>query len=546
MLSLSLKKKLFFFLLAIIILTGTFLRFYNLDWDQGNFFHPDERNVVNAVTRINFFKELNPQFFAYGSLPIYLYRATADLLTTLTKNPDWNSQWPLINLIGRFYSALFASLSLILIFFLSKKVFNKTVGFLAVFIAAFSPSLIQTAHFAVTESMMVFFLLLIALFSFDLFIPSKDKLATYLKIGLIWGLALATKMASLSFLIIPLTAHLLSVKKLKKQFNFLIIPLVSFLTFTIFSLYTFLSWNKFMESMNYENGVVLGKLRVVYTLQFTHTLPYLFQAKNLVWQMGPIALIAFLSLIILLFIGLIKKDRKILTFLVFPIVYFLYVGSWHTKFVRYMVPILPFLAITAGWGLSFLIKKTKILGKVITFIFLIISLIWALAFFNIYLQTSSRISASQWVYQNIPSGSKILGEHWDDGLPVSLKDQTPAIYQISQLTIYEPDNEDKINYYAQELSQADYIIINSRRLYGTLMFLPEKYPLTSKYYQLLFNGQLGYNKVAQFTVYPQLFGITINDDASEESFQVYDHPKIMIFKNVKNLNEEELKIIINQ
>jgi len=546
MLSLSLKKKLFFFLLAIIILTGTFLRFYNLDWDQGNFFHPDERNVVNAVTRINFFKELNPQFFAYGSLPIYLYRATADLLTTLTKNPDWNSQWPLINLIGRFYSALFASLSLILIFFLSKKVFNKTVGFLAVFIAAFSPSLIQTAHFAVTESMMVFFLLLIALFSFDLFIPSKDKLATYLKIGLIWGLALATKMASLSFLIIPLTAHLLSVKKLKKQFNFLIIPLVSFLTFTIFSLYTFLSWNKFMESMNYENGVVLGKLRVVYTLQFTHTLPYLFQAKNLVWQMGPIALIAFLNLIILLFIGLIKKDRKILTFLVFPIVYFLYVGSWHTKFVRYMVPILPFLAITAGWGLSFLIKKTKILGKVITFIFLIISLIWALAFFNIYLQTSSRISASQWVYQNIPSGSKILGEHWDDGLPVSLKDQTPAIYQISQLTIYEPDNEDKINYYAQELSQADYIIINSRRLYGTLMFLPEKYPLTSKYYQLLFNGQLGYNKVAQFTVYPQLFGITINDDASEESFQVYDHPKIMIFKNVKNLNEEELKIIINQ
>ena len=545
MLSLNLKKRLFFFLLTIIILAGTFLRFYNLNWDQGNFFHPDERNVANAVARINFFKELNPQFFAYGSLPVYLYRATADLLATLTKNPDWNSQWPLINLIGRFYSALFASLSLILVFFLSKKVFNKTVGFLAVFIAAFSPSLIQTAHFAVTESMMVFFLLLIALFSFDLLITSKDKLATYLKIGLIWGLALATKMASLSFLIIPLTAHLLSVKKLKKQFNFLIIPLVSFLTFTIFSPYTFLSWKKFMESMNYENGVVLGKLRVVYTLQFTHTLPYLFQAKNLIWQMGPIVLIAFLSLIILLIIGLIKKDRKILTFLVFPITYFLYVGSWHTKFVRYMVPILPFLAITAGWGLSSLIKKTKMLGKIITFIFLITSLIWALAFFNIYLQTSSRVAASQWVYQNIPSGSKILGEHWDDGLPVSLKDQTPAIYQISQLAIYEPDNEDKINYYAQELSQADYIIINSRRLYGTLMFLPEKYPLTSKYYQLLFNGQLGYNKVAQFTVYPQLFVITINDDTSEESFQVYDHPKVMIFENVKNLNEEELKIIFN-
>ena len=539
------RKKLFFLILTVIILAGIFLRFYNLNWDQGNFFHPDERNIANAVTRIVFFEQLNPQFFAYGSLPIYLYRATGDFLTLVTKNPDWTSQWPLINLIGRFYSALFASLSLILIFLLAKKIFNKKVGFLAVFIAAFSPSLIQTAHFGVTESMMVFWSLLIALVSFELF-SKKENLMTYFKIGLLWGASLATKMAGLSFLIIPLTAHLLTVKKLKKQFNFLLIPLITFLIFTIFSPYAFLSWGKFLESMNYENGVVLGKLRVVYTLQFTNTLPYLFQAKNIIWQMGPVALSAVLSLFVLLFVGLKKRNKKILTLLVFPIAYFLYVGYWYTKFVRYMVPILPFLAIMAGWGLDKLIIKTKTFGKIIAFIFLTVTLFWGLAFFNVYLQTSTRITASQWIYQNIKPNSKILIEHWDDGLPVTLKDKNPSIFQIDQLTIYEPDNEEKINYYAQALADSDYLIINSRRLYGTLMFLPEKYPLTSYYYQLLFSGQLGYNKVAQFSVYPQLLGLTINDDQAEESFQVYDHPKVMIFQNVKDLTQAELKTILSQ
>lgn len=539
------RKKLFFLILTVIILAGIFLRFYNLNWDQGNFFHPDERNIANAVTRIVFFEQLNPQFFAYGSLPIYLYRATGDFLTLVTKNPDWTSQWPLINLIGRFYSALFASLSLILIFLLAKKIFNKKVGFLAVFIAAFSPSLIQTAHFGVTESMMVFWSLLIALVSFELF-SKKENLMTYFKIGLLWGASLATKMAGLSFLIIPLTAHLLTVKKLKKQFNFLLIPLIAFLIFTIFSPYAFLSWGKFLESMNYENGVVLGKLRVVYTLQFTNTLPYLFQAKNIIWQMGPVALSAVLSLFVLLFVGLKKRNKKILTLLVFPIAYFLYVGYWYTKFVRYMVPILPFLAIMAGWGLDKLIIKTKTFGKIIAFIFLTVTLFWGLAFFNVYLQTSTRITASQWIYQNIKPNSKILTEHWDDGLPVTLKDKNPSIFQIDQLTIYEPDNEEKINYYAQALADSDYLIINSRRLYGTLMFLPEKYPLTSYYYQLLFSGQLGYNKVAQFSVYPQLLGLTINDDQAEESFQVYDHPKVMIFQNVKDLTQAELKTILSQ
>jgi hypothetical protein len=112
--------------------------------------------------------------------------------------------------------------------------------------------------------------------------------------------------------------------------------------------------------------------------------------------------------------------------------------------------------------------------------------------------------------------------------------------------MYDTDDAAKVQYLSTNLSSANYIIFNSRRLYGTLINLTDKYPITSKYYKLLFAGKLGYQQVAQFSSYPSLFSLQINDDASEETFQVYDHPKVIIFKNVANFNMQQLTRILNQ
>lgn len=538
------KSKVFIILLLLgIIFLGGFLRFYHLNWDEGHFFHPDERNIANAVAKIDFFKQLNPQFFAYGSLPIYLYRFTGDLLVKITHNSDWTREWPLINLISRWFSAFFSTLTIGLIFLLSKKIWNKKIGLLAAFFTAFSPSLIQSAHFGVTESMLVFWLIVITLLSLNLI--KNPTLKNYLTIGIILGLAVATKISAISFLIIPTASHsLYQFKHLKRHLYFIISLLIFFLTFGLFSPFVFLDKQKFLESMNYETGVALGKLKVVYVLQFEKTLPYLFQIKNFFWQIGPITIVGLLGFFLLLYLALKKREKKLFVFLSFPLLYFAYVGNWYTKFIRYMLPFLPFLLISGSWLLIQVKNKFKILGKFLIVFFLISSLLWGLSFFTIYLRPQTRISASQWIYQNIPAQSKILTEHWDDGLPISLPPYSPSDYEIEQLTVYEADNQEKLNYYAEKLSQADYLVINSRRLYGTLILLTEKYPLTSRYYQLLFSGQLGYTQRAQFTAYPSLLGIEINDDQSEETFQVYDHPKVLIFGNTGHLNKEDLNKIL--
>ncbi|MCL5438671.1 MAG: glycosyltransferase family 39 protein [Patescibacteria group bacterium] len=535
-------------ILIVFLLIGAFLRFYNLNWDQGNMFHPDERNIANAVTRISFFKQLNPDFFAYGGFSIYLIRATGDMLVRVTNNPIWTYDWGHINLIARFYSALYSTITIFFLYLLAKKLFNERVALISAFFYTFSVSSIQTSHLGITENFLALTVVIISLLSLSLL--NKPSFKNYIGCGIVTGLAVAAKTTALSFLILPTTAYLINIildrkNFIKKNALFIFYLIISLCIFIIFSPYTFFSWNKFLESMRYESGVALGTLLVPYTLQFTNTPSYLFQFINLFWQLGLITIIIPLGLI-LIFIKLIKnKDYKLIILLSFPIVYFLYVGSWHTKFIRFMVPILPFLIIFSSYLLYIIAKKTKFIGKFLLYFFAITTIFWALAFFSIYVKEQTRISASKWIYKNIPSGSKILGEHWDDGLPVSFKNYSPAQYQFEQLTIYDPDNSDKINYYTEKLSTADYIVINSRRLYGTLINLDKKYPITSKYYKLLFAKKLGYKKVGEFTSYPSLFGLTIKDDSSEETFQVYDHPKVIIFKNTKRLTQEALSQILN-
>src|SRR6267154_347750 len=57
--------------LSLLTIIGACLHFYNLNWGTPFYFHPDERNIASAVAQLQFPHHMNPQFFAYGSLPIY-------------------------------------------------------------------------------------------------------------------------------------------------------------------------------------------------------------------------------------------------------------------------------------------------------------------------------------------------------------------------------------------------------------------------------------------------------------------------------------------
>ena len=58
--------------LLVLIVIGGALRFTNLYWGQPYWFHPDERNIASAVTRLHWPDNMDPDFYAYGTVPIYI------------------------------------------------------------------------------------------------------------------------------------------------------------------------------------------------------------------------------------------------------------------------------------------------------------------------------------------------------------------------------------------------------------------------------------------------------------------------------------------
>ena len=48
------------------------------------------------------------------------------------------------------------------------------------------------------------------------------------------------------------------------------------------------------------------------------------------------------------------------------------------------------------------------------------TLLAAAALLSVYQRPHTVVTASEWVYNHIPSGKVILTQHWDEGFPFSL------------------------------------------------------------------------------------------------------------------------------
>ncbi|HNJ12254.1 MAG TPA: DUF2298 domain-containing protein [Anaerolineales bacterium] len=167
------------------------------------------------------------------------------------------------------------------------------------------------------------------------------------------------------------------------------------------------------------------------------------------------------------------------------------------------------------------------------------------------------------------SGSAIANETgYDWGLPfrIDAYDAFGGIYRGDlTLEVYWDDNPDKVNRYVSMLSMADYIVIPTNHQYAQITRLPERYPLTTYYYRKLlgcpenadiiecyrnakpgqYKGGLGFELVKVFETYPQFGPIIINDQAAEEAFTFYDHPKVLIFKKTADFNADKLSAMLN-
>jgi hypothetical protein len=537
--------------------------------------HPDERNmavsVANLTCKINNVEFeikncLHPHFFAYGQLPLYL----AYLLIWIYRG--FSDFGKMIIFFGEATLALrvISAMALILSAIIVIKVIKVITGIKKEKIwwwlmVIFSPFFIQFSHFGTTEALLMFFYLLLIYLGL-LFLDQKIDLLYFLKVSaIVSGLALATKVSSLIFLVLPLLIIFFISKETFVEKIFLLgyFFSLSLIVAVIFSPHDFISWPDFYSTFKYERAVALGEIKTFYTKQFDYSLPIVFQLiKVIPAAMGFVSLISFIGFI--RFLGKKKKDKKIIFLIGAFLIHFLPNAVIYAKWTRFLAPVFPIILI---FGIIFL-EKIKFM-KVMKIIIVILGVLPGIAYLSIYQNPDIRFQASEWIFKNISENSYILSETANvvdipiisQKLKVKSQKLLEKNLQIISFNFYDLDqNETLQKDLIYHLNRADYIFVPSRRIFANYTcFWPEKrnnfldnlsyeknrcdklrkeFPKLNQYYQNLFSGRLGFKKVAKFSSYPKIsfFGKTLfefPDEEAEETWTVFDHPVIRIYKRDK-------------
>ena len=223
--------------------------------------------------------------------------------------------------------------------------------------------------------------------------------------------------------------------------------------------------------------------------------------------------------------------------------------------MRYYQPMYPMLAMLAAWVLYDVWDRRSRLRRLpfpaptvpLALFALVITgtAVWAVAFAGIYTRSVTRITASEWIHSTIPAGTTIAVEHWDDALPLGLPGFGGAErYRMLELPLYDDDTEAKRERVLDVLAQTEFIVLSSNRLSGSIPRIPRRYPMTIRYYEALFSGELGFDEAADFTSYPSIFGVEIPDDSAEEAFTVYDHPRVRVFQKADGYDANVARAIL--
>lgn len=567
-----------YFVLGLIILAALVLRLYQPDWYNDRQFHPDERWIVgSAVPALKYWGD-KPIGLQYGSLPLYIlhtYRSVVESIRqSFMPRMDMNKAY-----IGgaRAISAIFDTGTIVFIFLAAALLFGNAVALFASALLAFTALHIHASHFFTVDTFVTFFIA--GGFYFAARIYKYGKLSDYILAAVFYGAALASKTAALPFAAVILTAHIFRFLAIKGQTRAAKaeraeswvklgwVAAITFAAFFIFMPHAILDFGKFTQDQRYQSHIlVTGKGDVPYNRQYIDTMKWGYYIKNLVlYTMGiPYGAAAFIAFGLYLFL-LAKRLREgkgmqweLLILFAWMLPYFLIVGNSFAKFNRYMLPLTPFLAILAAKLLvdAGVWLKNKKLALGLSVLVIGGAAFYGLAFMNIYKQSHTWIESSRWIYANVPQmtvdengvqrQTRVLNEMWGDDLPVYADGKHAGIYNNLKWNLQEPDSPRKLDELSLMLENTDYVMMADKRAYGTYMRIPKRYPLNYFYYSTMLSKPetLGFKLVLDHAVYPQLFGIKIKDDKADESFQLYDHPHVYVFKKIRQISRAEYREII--
>ncbi|MCC6385824.1 MAG: glycosyltransferase family 39 protein [Dehalococcoidia bacterium] len=550
--------------------------------------------------------------FVYGTVPIFVAKAVSTWAGDDAAGPgngyDTTVVW------GRRLTAAIDTATILVVAGIATVLFGRRAGLLAALLYALAVLPAQLSHFWAADPYLVFFGALTTLFALLFVRVRSDRLAwlTGAAMGAAMGLAMASKVNALLFYpVIPAAAliriGIRDVPRLGLTWRgsraigghwMTDISVVCFATavaifaFRVAQPYAFtgpgfwgMSINPYWKTDVFEGEWMRQKGEINFPpfVQFAGRSPILYPLENMLrYGLGPgLGIAAWVSTAVGGLLIFRKRDLAFVLPVSLAAGIFGVQGIRFVTYLRYFAPAYPLLCVMAGWGCANLLRWATqggltqlVLPRVAgrrapaiparwlrvaaggAFAVVVLSTAWwAIAFQNVYSSEHPRIAASRWIYENIPAGSRITTELWDDSIPYAIPGQAFA-YQLVETTPYDTDSLQKVRDLVVGRTQpapasvglagADYVAITSNRVRGSVPRLEREYPATIRYYQLLESGELGFDLVAHFEVRPSFLGITYDDSAAEESFTVYDHPEVWIYKKSERFNADRALALLNE
>lgn len=544
------------FLLIALIVFGTFLHFYNLNWGAPFYFHPDERqNIVYTIQSSTSPLMWDQKNFDTGTFPLIIIKNTYALFMLVNPSLPANN-FTNILFLARFYSSSFTILCSVLLFFIGKKIKDTTTGIIAFSLSFFCTGFLQFSHFATIEVWEAFFFL--CLLYLTLLLYEKVSYKTSLLLGATFSIALATKILTILLLPVLLSPYLFAFYK-KKRFSSEIIFSVLIFLFSagIVAVFlmpqVFIDFSAVYQSLHFESGVALGTLPIFFTQEFYQTIPIVFQLVHVFpFLLNPLnSILLLISCCWALGVGIQKKYTPYLVLVVFFFILFLSQSYFFVKWTRYMIPAIPFAILLISLFVSFLYKKIKrySLRGAQTLIVGIILLTCCFGTFytiTVFFNPDTRMAAASWMTSHIPPSSTILSEPYDIGLTAM-----QALYpHITTIDIYALDNPSFTPLILSQLTNAlaanDYILLPSQRLLKIRLVNGKDFPMGNTYYKDLLNGTLGFTKLYE-TPCGALCNIVYVGSpifSFEETATVFDRPTVFIFKKTKAYTQQQYQNIL--
>lgn len=484
----DMRLSLIFFVCIII---GLFLRLWGIHFGLPFFAHSDEYKYLPLALIMLLSFDFNPHYFNNPPLLTYLYSLIMSfyfllgkLVGSFASLKDFYESYLLNStnffVIARTTNALLSIGICLLVYQTGKRLFDKTIGTTAGILASFSFLLIRDSHYAVNDIPATFLMFLS--FTFSASILTINRLKHYILSGLFVGMAVATKY-NMGVVFFPLVmAHFFSVKNgryiNRKIVWGVVFCLVGFILFCPWLLLDFKIFSKhFFGQVMYGTSPWLGG---------STTSSYIQYLTALLWGYGLIPFSFFIIGVVFL-----RREREKLFLLIcFPLIYYLLLGGMELFFVRFAIPVIPFLCIVSAYGIISVVRRFEHVPAAIASGVLLILLSISQGLFFSYThnhlisQLDTRIIARRWIKDNIPSKSPIVMEGYGPSLEVYDK----KIFLQKNMNNYEVikigQKLSRIGLDTYKKENIKYIITSS---YINKRFIdnPDKYPQETAFYRSL-------------------------------------------------------------